>query len=77
MIIWYKKSVARAGVCAISQLKGVTLIGESLLYRLVQEPSLYVVAGQRYEGKYKLRSIIGTVCYDLYFHFCFELALET
>ena len=34
-IMWYEKSVARAHVCAISLLKVVILIGESLLYRLV------------------------------------------
>ena len=45
-------------------LKGVILTGESLLYRLVQEPSSYAVPGLRYEGKYKLRSIIGTVRYS-------------
>ena len=33
--------VARAHACAIARLKGVILIGESLLYRLVQEPSSY------------------------------------
>ena len=36
MIIWYEKSVARARVCAITQLKGVILIGESLLYHLAK-----------------------------------------
>ena len=63
MIVWYEKSVPRARVCAISRLKGVILIGESPVYRLVQEPSSYAVPGLRYEGKYKLRSIIGTVRY--------------
>ena len=47
-------------VCAISRLKRVFLIGESLLYRLVQEPSSYVAPGLRYAGKYKLHSINGT-----------------
>ena len=50
-------------VHAITRLKGVIQIGESPLYRLVQEPSSYVVPGLRYEGKYKSRSIIGTVRY--------------
>ena len=63
MKVWYKKSVARTRVCAISRLKGVILTGESLLYRLVQEPSSYAVPGLRYEGKYKLRLIIGTIRY--------------
>ena len=61
MRVWYKKSVARARVCAISRLKGVILTSVSLLYCLVQEPSSYAVPGLRYKGKYKLRSIIGTV----------------
>ena len=57
------KKVLLACVCAITRLKGVILIGESLLYCLVQEPSSYVVPGLRYEGKYKSHSIIGTVHY--------------
>ena len=60
-IIWYEKSVAHARVCAITRLKGVILICESLLYRLVQELSSYVFPGLIYEGNYKLCSIIGTV----------------
>ena len=61
--IYHEKSVAaRTRVSAITQLKEVILIGESLLYCLVQEPSSYVIPGLRYEGKYKLRLIIGTVC---------------
>ena len=45
------------------QLKGISLVGESLLYCLRQELSSYVVPELRYEGKYKLRLIIGTVHY--------------
>ena len=52
-------SFAHTFMCTITRLKGVILIGESLHYRLVQEPSSYVVLGLRYEGKYKLRSIIS------------------
>ena len=63
MIICHEKIVACARVCATSSLNGVILIGESLLYDLVQQPSSYVVPGLRYEGKYKLHSIIGTVRY--------------
>ena len=63
MIICYGKIVACTRVCATSSLNGVILIGESLLYALVQQPSSYVVPGLRYEGKYKLHSIIGTIHY--------------
>ena len=49
----------------VTQLKGVILIGKSLLYHLVEKPSSYVIPGLRYEGKYKLCSIIGTVHYFL------------
>ena len=54
MVIGYGKSVAFAGVHAITRLKGVSLLGKSLLSCLVQEPSFYVIPGLRYEGKYKL-----------------------
>ena len=40
MVIRYEKSVARVCVC---RLKGVILIGKSLLSHLVQEPSSYVI----------------------------------
>ena len=63
MIICYEKIVACTRVCATSWLNGVILIGESLLYGLVQEPSSYVVPGLRYEGKYKLHLIIGNIRY--------------
>ena len=61
MIICYEKVVACTRVCATSSLNGVILIGESLLYGFVQQPSSYVVPGLRCEGKYKLHSIIGTI----------------
>ena len=63
MIICYEKIVACTCVCTTSWLNGVILIGESLIYGLVQEPSSYVVPGLRYEGKYKLHSIVGTIHY--------------
>ena len=34
-------------------LKGVILFNKSLLSRLVEEPSSYVIPGLGYEGKYK------------------------
>ena len=58
------QKVLLMSLCAITRLKAVILISESLLYHLVQEPSSYVVPGLRYEGKYKLRLIIGTVRYQ-------------
>ena len=39
------------------------LFGKSLLSHLVQEPSCYVIPGLRYEDRYKLCLIIGTVHY--------------
>jgi len=50
MAIQYE-SVARACVCNLAK-RGI-LFNKSLLSRLVQEPSSYVVPGLRYEGKYK------------------------
>ena len=35
----------------VTRLKGVILSNKSLLSRLVQEPSSYVVSALRYEGK--------------------------
>ena len=52
-------------MCAITWLKEVILFGKSLLSRLVQEPSFYFIPGLRYEGKYKLHSIIGTIRYPV------------
>ena len=49
-------------MCTTTRLKGVTVF-ESFLSQLVQKPSFHVVPGLSYEGKHKLRSIIGTVRY--------------
>ena len=52
-------------MCTIIHLKGIILFSKNLLDRFVQEPSFYVIPGLRYEGKYKLHLIIGTVRYHL------------
>ena len=59
--VWYEQSLTRAHMCVITQLKWAILICKSLVHCLVQEPSSYIVPELRCEGKYKLRSIIGTV----------------
>ena len=54
-VMRYGKGVACAVVHAMTRLKGVSLLSKSLLSRLVQEPSFYVIPGLRYEGKDKLQ----------------------
>lgn len=52
--IGYEKCCLQCTMCAIT----VILFSKSLFSHLVQKPSFYAVPGLRYEGKYKLRSII-------------------
>ena len=50
---WHGKKVNHVRICTIIHLKGVNLIQNRLLFRLVQEPSFRVVPRLRYGGRSK------------------------